>query len=42
MPRIQRMGAGFEAEHVVLDADGEVGVVEGWVDGEGLFGVFAG
>ncbi len=35
-------GRGLEAEHVVLDADGQVGVVEGGVDGEGLLGVFAG
>ena len=33
---------GFKAEHVVFNADGEVGVVEGGVDGEGLFGVLAG
>ncbi len=32
----------LEAEHVVLDAAGEVGVVEGGVDGEGLLGVGAG
>jgi hypothetical protein len=33
---------GLEAEHVVLDADGEVGVIEGRADGKGLFGIFAG
>jgi hypothetical protein len=32
----------LEAEHVVLDANGEVGVVEGGIEGEGLFGVLAG
>jgi hypothetical protein len=35
-------GRGFEAKHVVLDADGEVGVVERGVEGEGLLGVLAG
>src|SRR5882757_9033488 len=35
-------GCSLEAEHVVLDADGEVGVIEGWANGQGLFGVLAG
>ncbi len=35
-------GCRLETEHVVLNADGEVGVIEGWVNGEGLFGIFAG
>jgi len=34
-------GRSFETEHVVLDADGEVGIVKGGVDGKGLLGVFA-
>ena len=35
-------GRGLEAEHVVFDAGGEVGVVKGRVDGKGLFAVLAG
>src|ERR1700679_1999920 len=35
-------GRWFEAEHVVLDTDGQIGVVKRRVDGEGFFGVLAG
>src|ERR1700678_4497354 len=35
-------GSGLEAEHVVFNADGEVGIVEGGIEGESLLGIFAG
>ncbi len=41
-PSSQRRGAGLEAEHVVFDAAGEVGVVQGGIEGERLAGVDGG